>query len=55
MSIIYIAESKEFIVNGKVIKESTLTETERKELKSKATKQSILTNESKSLDGTILI
>jgi len=39
----YIAESGEFIVNGKVIKESTLTEEEKRMLHEQCTNVQIIT------------
>lgn len=41
-NIIYIAEKKEFIVNGKTIKESDITPQEAENLKSKANNQTFL-------------
>jgi len=42
----YIQETREFIVDGKVIKESTLTETEIKNLKSKCRTNTLLVGSS---------
>lgn len=41
--VIYIAETKEFIVNGQTIKEETLTTAEIIELKSRMKNQDLLT------------
>ena len=48
---IYVKETKEFIVNDNVIKETSLTEAEKKKLKECAKEQSLLTGE-KSSEGT---
>ena len=53
-NVIYIAEKKEFIVNGKTIKESDITPQEAENLKSKANKQTFIIDEHTD-NGTPLI
>jgi len=50
----YIKETKEFIVNGKTIKENTLTDEEKKILKAKAKSNKFLVG-SNSTKGLLLI
>ena len=50
----YIAETKEFIVDGQVIKESSLTAEEKRILMESATSSTLITGQAK-LAGTLLV
>ena len=51
----YIAESGEFIVNGQVIKESTLTEEEKKRLHKQCTNVQIITGATTASEKTLIV
>jgi hypothetical protein len=51
----YIAETKEFIVDGKVIKESSLTPQERQALMANAKPNTLITGEQFATPGTLLV
>lgn len=50
----YIAETKEFIVDGKVIKEASLTPQEKKALMERAKNNTLITGKH-NVQGTLLI
>ena len=50
----YIAESGEFIIDGKVVKESTLTEQERKQLMEQSKKVQLIVGETTN-SGQVII
>ncbi|MBW3020725.1 hypothetical protein KY334_05490 [Candidatus Woesearchaeota archaeon] len=51
----YIAETKEFIVDGQVIKESTLTEEEKKKLLEQSKKVELLVGECQPRNGQLIL
>ena len=51
----YIAESGEFIVNGQVIKESTLTDEEKKKLHEQCTNVQIITGAKMSPANNLIV
>lgn len=54
-NVIYIKETREFIVDGNTIKEDSLSEAEATELKEKAIRQHLLTGQNEDCEEQVIV